>query len=103
MRVRNIHINLRLTPEEKARLKRDAELCKLSVSEYLRQRANGYEPQPAPTKVYVELTQLLTDIYNDFRTSGDVMYAELLADTMLELQKSINPVKNGNDKYLAGS
>jgi len=104
MRTRTTHINLRVTPQEKVKLERDAERCNLSLSEYLRRRGNDYEPQPAPTNEYFELTRLLTGIYNDFRTSGDAMYAELLADTLLELQKTINPVKcNGNDKNMAGS
>ena len=98
MRTRNIHINLRLTPEEKVRLKRNAGKCGLSVSEFLRQRANDYEPQPAPTKEFFDLTRLLSDIYDDFRISGEEMYAKLIADTLMKLQSTINPVKsNGNN------
>jgi len=93
MRLRTTHINIRVTLQEKAKFERDAERCKLSLSEYLRLRGNDYEPQPAPTQEYFVLTRLLTDIYNDFRTSGDVTYAELLTDALLELQKTINPVK----------
>jgi len=62
MRLRTTHINIRVTLQEKAKLERDAERCNLSLSEYLRLRGNDYEPQPAPTKEYFELTRLLTDI-----------------------------------------
>ena len=104
MRNRNTHINVRTTPQEKAQLEWNAELCGLSVSEFLRKLANGYNPQPAPTKEYFELTRLLTDMYADFRITGNDVCAKLIADTLLELQSTIAPVKcNGNDKYLAGS
>ena len=98
MRQRNIHINLRTTPEENRELKHKAQKCGLSVSEYLRQRGFGYEPQSAPTKEYAELTHLLSEMYSDFQTAGDETLTNLLADTLLELQMTINPVKkNGND------
>ena len=98
MRKRTIHINLRTTPEENKELKRKAKKCGLSVSEYLRQRGLGYEPQSAPTKEYAELTRLMTDLYSDFQTSGDETLTNLLAETLLELQATINPVKkNGNN------
>ena len=98
MRTRNTHINIRVTPNEKKQLKRKAKICGLSVSEYLRQSGLGYEPQSAPTKEYAELTRLMTDLYSDFQTSGDETLTNLLAETLLELQATINPVKkNGNN------
>ena len=39
-------INIRLTPKEKAQMERLAEICGLSLSEYLRKRGLGYEPGP---------------------------------------------------------
>ena len=45
MRKRETHISVRTTPQEKARFERNAKLCCLSLSEYLRQLANGYEPK----------------------------------------------------------
>ena len=92
MRTRSTHINIRTTPQEKERYKRNAGKCGLPLSEYLRMLANGYEPQTAPTKEYAELTRLLTDIYSDFRSSGEEKYSKLLADVLLELQSTINPV-----------
>lgn len=44
MRKRCVGINLRVTPEEKRRMAATARRCGLSLSEYLRQRAAGYEP-----------------------------------------------------------
>lgn len=48
MRKRCIGINLRVTPEEKRRMAAAAWRCGLSLSEYLRQRAVGYEPRWHP-------------------------------------------------------
>ena len=48
MRKRCAGINLRVTPEEKRRMAAAARRCGLSLSEYLRQRAVGYEPRWHP-------------------------------------------------------
>lgn len=44
MRNRTVGINIRVTEQEKNRIEKYAKKCKLSVSEYLRQLANNYEP-----------------------------------------------------------
>ena len=44
MRNRTFGINIRVTEQEKKRIEKYAKKCKLSISEYLRQLANGYEP-----------------------------------------------------------
>ena len=93
MRTRDTHINVRTTTLEKTRFQRNAKRCGLSLSEYLRKLANGYEPQESPTQAYAELTSLLTEIYNDFIMTGEDKYANLLADVLLELQATITPVK----------
>ncbi|MCL2857249.1 MAG: hypothetical protein FWE19_05965 [Oscillospiraceae bacterium] len=98
MRKRETHINVRTTPQEKSCFERNARKCGLSLSEYLRKLANGYEPQTAPPLEYAELIRLLTEIYNDFRESGDTMYTTLLAEVLLEMQVAISPVKrDGNN------
>ena len=45
MRKRETNINVRTTPQEKELFQRNAKLCCLSLSEYLRQLASGYEPK----------------------------------------------------------
>ena len=97
MRIRNTHINVRTSPQEKARFQRSAKQCGLPLSEYLRKLANGYEPQAAPTQEYMELTSLLTEIYVEFQISGEEAYAKLIADVLLDLQATINPVKRHGD------
>ena len=50
MRKRNVGINVRVSPTEKKRVTMLAKKCRLSLSEYLRQRALDYEPGGQPPK-----------------------------------------------------
>jgi hypothetical protein len=59
MRKRSVGINVRVSTAEKKRVTMLAKKCGLSLSEYLRQRAQDYEPggQP-PTEVFDMLDKL---------------------------------------------
>ena len=50
MRKRSVGINVRVTVTEKKKVTMLARKCGLSLSEYLRQRALGYEPDGHPPK-----------------------------------------------------
>ena len=50
MRKRGVGINVRVSTAEKKRVTMLAKKCGLSLSEYLRQRALGYEPGGHPPK-----------------------------------------------------
>ena len=50
MRQRTVGINIRVTVTEKKKVTMLARKCGLSLSEYLRQRALGYEPGGHPPK-----------------------------------------------------
>ena len=50
MRNRTVGINVRVTVTEKKKVTMLAKKCGLSLSEYLRQRALGYEPGGHPPK-----------------------------------------------------
>ena len=59
MRKRSIGINVRVTVTEKKKVTMLAGKCGLSLSEYLRQRALGYEPGGhPPTEVFDILDKL---------------------------------------------
>ena len=68
MRKRNTGINIRVTYEEKKSIEKNADICDLSVSEYLRKLALGFKPKELPRK----------DIY----------------DAMLKLEKQIEDLKS---------
>ena len=59
MRNRTVGINVRVTATEKKKVTMLARKCGLSLSEYLRQRALGYEPGGhPPTEVFDVLDKL---------------------------------------------
>ena len=60
MRNRTVGINVRVTVTEKKKVTMLARKCGLSLSEYLRQRALGYEPGGhPPTEVFDVLIRLM--------------------------------------------
>ncbi len=48
MKTKDVRIAVRVTQREKDRITNLAGRCGLSTTEYLRQRALGYEPKPVP-------------------------------------------------------
>ena len=55
MRNRTVGINIRVTVTEKKKVTMLAKKCCLSLSEYLRQRALGYEPGGHPPKAVFDV------------------------------------------------
>ena len=62
MRKRSVGINVRVSPTEKKRVTMLAKKCRLSLSEYLRQRALDYEPDGQPPKEVCDVLDKLDDI-----------------------------------------
>ena len=62
MRNRTVGINVRVTVTEKEKVTMLAKKCGLSLSEYLRQRALGYEPGGHPPKEVFDVLDKLDDI-----------------------------------------
>ena len=62
MRNRTVGINVRVTVTEKKKVTMLARMCGLSLSEYLRQRALGYEPGGHPPKEVFDVLDKLDDI-----------------------------------------
>ena len=62
MRKRSVGINVRVTVTEKKRVTMLAKKCGLSLSEYLRQRALGYEPGGQPPKEVFDVLDRLDEI-----------------------------------------
>ena len=59
MRTRSVGLNVRVSPAEKHRIQTAAGRCGLSLSEYLRQRAVGYEPRWHPPERLFEALAVL--------------------------------------------
>lgn len=64
---KKVRIKVRLTEEENAKLKRCAEACGLSQSEFIRQLCIGKTPKLKPTKEFWELLNTLYDVHNGFQ------------------------------------
>ena len=62
MRNRTVGINIRVTVTEKKKVTMLAKKCCLSLSEYLRQRALGYEPGGHPPKEVFDVLDKLDEI-----------------------------------------
>ena len=62
MRKRSVGINVRVTVTEKIKVTMLARKCGLSLSEYLRQRALGYEPSGHPPTEVFDVLDKLDDI-----------------------------------------
>ena len=62
MRKRSVGINIRVTVTEKKKVTMLARKCGLSLSEYLRQRARGYEPGGHPPKEVFDVLDKLDEI-----------------------------------------
>ena len=62
MRNRTVGINVRVTVTEKKKVTMLARKCGLSLSEYLRQRALGYEPGGHPPTEVFDVLDKLDDI-----------------------------------------
>ena len=62
MRKRSVGINVRVTVTEKKKVTMLARKCGLSLSEYLRQRALGYEPGGHPPKEVFNVFDNLDEI-----------------------------------------
>ena len=54
MRTRSVVLNVRVSPAEKHRIQMAADRCGLTLSEYLRQRALGYEPRFHPPQAFFD-------------------------------------------------
>ena len=62
-----VRIKVRLTKEENEELKRCAEACGLSQSEFIRQLCKGKTPKPQPTKEFWELLNTLYSVHSGFQ------------------------------------
>ena len=70
-RKRKLGINIRVTPEEKKKIERNARKCKLPVSEYLRQLAMNKEPKELPTEEMIQSLMRLRTVISAFEKAAE--------------------------------
>ena len=64
MKEKKERLELRVTKSEKNAICRKAAKCDLTISEYVRKRALGYEPRGAPTDALFDITARLSELMN---------------------------------------
>ena len=102
-RTRNTGINIRVTPEEKRLFTRRARACRLSLSEYLRQLANGHAPRELPTKSVDMLCEEIEMLIQEF-DHGDPRFKDFLRDMLRDMRRLYyEDPSHGNHEDLAGS
>lgn len=75
-RQRNLGINIRVAPQEKKKIERNAKKCKLTVSEYLRQLAMNNDPKELPHDDIFRSIMRLQDLSTRFRNYSEASSSE---------------------------
>ena len=93
MLIRNVQMNIRVTPEEKKLFEQAAARCGLTLSQYIRMRLHNQMPRPLPSDNYRRVLDALTALYQKDNTPEG--QREIL-DTLLAVQRAVTvPQKEG--------
>ena len=88
-RQRNLGINIRVTPEEKKKIERNARKCRLSISEYLRQIAMKVVPKELPAKEieesFLRIGEVISNIDDMKNSSSDPVTQRFCAGIYADL------------------
>ncbi len=96
MRERDKIIQIRVSEKEKNHILRNAKRCKMSVSSYVRELANGHKPRGIPTEIYSLCfdIELLMDEYTDRKSAEFKKYLQNFLDEIRTLM-----IENGGENY----
>lgn len=86
MLIRNVQMNIRVTPEEKRLFEQAAARCGLTLSQYIRMRLHNQMPRPLPSDNYRRVLDALTALYQKDNTPE--VQREIL-DTLLAVQRAV--------------
>ena len=91
-------LDLRVTPQEKDRISTKARKCGLSTTEYVKQRALGYEPRSVPPDALFHFLEKLSSLEN--KTGSPELDAEI-SSLLKEITAAfLLPGKEGRKKWL---
>ena len=94
-------IDIRIKPKEKDKIKRIAEECNLSVSEYVVQRALGYAPQTVRPDAFFDFYNKLCELCNMTEITPEAeskllaLIDEIHSELLLPEKETIKQIKNG--------
>jgi hypothetical protein len=89
MRNRKEQLNIRLTPNEIARLKYNCERTGLSISAYVRMLLSGCQPKETPTIEYEQLIKKLSQVYSKLNNGAPAAEVPELRQVILQLQAAV--------------
>jgi hypothetical protein len=101
MRERAIAINIRVTETEKRKMERNAKLCGVSLSAYLRKVALGKEVRAVAPQSFYEVYRQVKVLKAGWKTSSEATVDrafELLEQSILNAYHDLESSENGSDK-----
>ncbi len=104
MRERAIAINIRVTETEKRKMERNAKLCGVSLSAYLRKVALGKEVRAVAPQSFYEVYRQVKVLKAGWKTSSEATVdrafelLELLEQSILNAYHDLESSENGSDK-----
>lgn len=101
MRERAIAINIRVTETEKRKMERNAKLCGVSLSAYLRKVALGKEVRAVAPQSFYEVYRQVKVLKAGWKTSSEATVDrafELLEQSILNAYHNLESSENGSDK-----
>ena len=101
MRERAIAINIRVTETEKRKMERNAKLCGVSLSAYLRKVALGKEVRAVAPQSFYEVYRQVKVLKAGWKTSSEATVDrafELLEQSILNAYHDLESSENGSAK-----
>ena len=86
MRERDVQVSIRMSENEKKVLERNAQKCKLGISEYIRMLIKGYVPREAPTEEFIKLCREIATLNSLLMNGNQTDSAAKLRKIFLELK-----------------
>lgn len=93
-------IDIRVKPKDKEKIKRIAEKCNLSVSEYVVQRALGYAPRTVQPDVFFDFYNKLCELFNTAELTPEaeskllLLIDEIHSALLLPEKETVKQIKN---------
>ena len=94
-------IEIRVKPKDKEKIKKIADKCNLSVSEYVVQRALGYAPRTVQPDVFFDFYNKLCELCNSSGITPETenkllaRIDEIHSELLLPEKETIKQIKNG--------
>ena len=100
MKEKTTRIEIRLTPEEKNKIKNLAASCNLSISEYIRQRALGFVPNTVQPDVFYLFYNQLCSLCNSIENNATEETEQLIINLAKDIHTQLLTTQKQNKKEI---